>query len=84
MKKLLVALLALGLFGCTNKAVETTQTNNVAIPIETLFKHDGCTMYRFLDAGNFHYFAKCGNTSTVSHTSGNARGGSKHESIPTE
>lgn len=39
--------------------IATTPTNNAAIPVDKLFTHEGCTVYRFRDAGYSHYYAKC-------------------------
>lgn len=38
-------------------------SNNDDYEVNYLFNHDGCSVYRFLDKGNYVYFTKCdGNT----------------------
>jgi hypothetical protein len=67
MNKTLFACVALlGLAGCGEKkpAAETSQTNNAAIQVDTLFKKDGCTVYRFEDGGRPRYFVRCDNGQT--------------------
>lgn len=48
-------------------ALGTTQSNNAEFPVEHLFSHDGCDLYRFYDAG-YHWYAKCVGPSTPSVT----------------
>lgn len=57
--KIVIAVLALALVGCSAKSVETSDTNNAEIRVDRLFDHDGCTVYRFMDFGAPRYFAKC-------------------------
>lgn len=40
--------------------VSTSLTDNNAIHVEQLFTHEGCTMYRFHDAGYPRYYVRCG------------------------
>ncbi len=61
--RMLVAAAAVVLAGCGEKPVSTAQTDNAAIKVERLFDHDGCTVYRFNDAGP-RYFVKCRDGST--------------------
>lgn len=56
----LAALLAAG---CGKKELEISPTDNAEVKVERLFDHDGCTVYRFYDAGT-RYFAKCRDGST--------------------
>jgi hypothetical protein len=60
---MLVAAAAVVLAGCGEKPVSTAPTDNAAIKVERLFDHDGCTVYRFYDAGA-RYFVKCRDGST--------------------
>ena len=39
--------------------IAVSATNNEDINVETLFVHDGCTMYRFRDYFSYHYYARC-------------------------
>lgn len=57
MKRL--AILCAALIGCSKTPEKVEMTTNPEIPVETLFTHDGCTVYRFVDVGRAHYFAKC-------------------------
>ena len=59
MNKTLIACLLLALAGCGERPVERTSTNNAAIQVDTLFTKDGCTVYRFEDAGRYRYFVRC-------------------------
>lgn len=64
MKKLIVMLALVILAGCTKPAEKAHQVNT-NFKVETLFTHDGCTVYRFED-GRVHYFTDCsGSTSTT-------------------
>ena len=67
----LIAMLVL-VTGCY-KAAEHTETKGVGeFEVETLFTHEGCTVYRFED-GRTRYFVKCqnGDASTMtSHSAG--------------
>ncbi len=47
------------LIGCENKPVATTQSSNTKVPVDLLFEHDGCKVYRFEDGGYPRYYAKC-------------------------
>lgn len=38
--------------------------NNSSYEVEYLFEHEGCKVYRFLDAGNYVYFTNCQGTVT--------------------
>lgn len=55
--KYLFLILFLG--GCTKPPLQITQTDNAEFQAEFLFKHDGCKIYRFHDAGYSHYFTNC-------------------------
>lgn len=46
---------ALALTGCTGRAESTNSTTNPNYKLERLFEHDGCTVYRFYDAGSRYY-----------------------------
>lgn len=47
-----------GLAACSKKA-ESTQQVNRDFQVDTLFTHDGCTVYRFNDGGASRYFTNC-------------------------
>ncbi len=62
--KVLGLLFFVPLAACVNSAVGSTHSNNPDIDVETLFVHDGCTVYRFRDA-SYHYFVRCQAAPTV-------------------
>ena len=51
-------LLVLAAAGCHAAPVAESATNNAEVQVEVLFVHDGCTVYRFYDAGA-HYYVRC-------------------------
>lgn len=66
-----LCLLGLGCSACFSASapVSSSPSNNSNIEVETLFTHDGCTVFRFFDAG-YHYYARCdGAHATISTVS---------------
>lgn len=62
---LMVAAL-LSMAGCAADPVSMTSTTNPKVPVSLLFENEGCKVYRFEDAGHFHYYANCkGSTVTI-------------------
>lgn len=59
----LALLVACLLCACSRDPVATSTTDNAQIKVSRLFEHDGCTVYRFFDAGT-RYFVKCHDGST--------------------
>lgn len=61
MKKIIaIALVAIALAGCKERLpLSSATTNNRDYEAAKLFTHDGCTVYRFYDYGNYRYFTKC-------------------------
>ncbi len=54
----LTVLLVLGVTGCAKTPMgETAHKGDFAV--SKLFVQDGCTVYRFYDAGQLVYFTKC-------------------------
>lgn len=54
-----IALCALALLaGCAREA-ERSEPAGRQFTVDTLFTKDGCTVYRFYDAGNHRYFTNC-------------------------
>lgn len=74
------------LAACSKEPVAQSQTDNPKITVATLFKHDGCTVYRFIDAGA-HYFVKCEKTQAVleQHTESCGKNCTRsyYETVPT-
>lgn len=63
MKKLLLLIF---LAACAVDPVSHGPSNNPDVPIDLLFEHEGCSVFRFLDAGHYHYFTTCsGEVSSV-------------------
>ena len=76
--RVLLALASLALAGCSNEG-EPVSSSNKEIKVEKLLTVDGCTVYRFFDAGR-HYFVKC-EGEDVTRTE--SRAGKKTTSIDT-
>ena len=71
--------------GCVVPALQATASNNAAVPVDYLFTHDGCRVYRFLD-GQYHYFVRCDPPATSAATFDTRSCGKNcavEESIPT-
>ena len=62
-----VMIAALAVAGCS-KAPEYSSPAGREFVVDTLFTHEGCTMYRFSDGGFLRYFAKCGGESVTAQT----------------
>ena len=60
MFKHIVAIIAVStvLVGC-EKPAESMTIKGAGFKVETLFTHEGCTVYRFSDAARFRYYANC-------------------------
>lgn len=61
-----VLLSCLCALGCVRRAnpVAVHGTDNAEIPVEHLFTHDGCAVYRFRDIG-YHYYVRCDGPGTA-------------------
>lgn len=55
--KLLILMLLLS--SCAKDGLEITQTNNSEFEVAKLFTNGKCTVYRFHDNGNSHYYTDC-------------------------
>ena len=58
----LIAMLALTVAGCSKNAERTEIRGAGGFEVQTLFTHEGCTVYRFYDDRTV-YFVKCENGS---------------------
>lgn len=60
MFKHIVAIIAVStiLVGC-GKPAERMVIKGAGFEVETLFTHEGCTVYRFSDAGQLRYYTNC-------------------------
>lgn len=45
--------------GCAQDPVAKNTTDNPKVPVDLLFTNNGCSVYRFFDAGRYHYYADC-------------------------
>ncbi len=59
MNKIIYILMFVFLAGCERPPISEAPTNNPAIIISKLFQYDGCTVYRFNDNREAHYFTNC-------------------------
>ena len=60
MKKLILLFLLITLVGCSpTPPQQTLKTSNPEFTVHMIGKVDGCTIYRFEDAGRSHYFVRC-------------------------
>ena len=68
MTRPLLALLLLA--ACTAGPITTDRTDNPEITLDLLLTSpEGCRVYRFVDAGQYRYFAACPNATVMSsHT----------------
>lgn len=72
MKHLIVAALAtslLALAGC-GKPAESSVRAGSDFKVDKLFTVDGCTVYRFSDAGHWRYFTNCSGSTAYTNTVG--------------
>lgn len=71
MSKTIAALIVFifALVACA-RAPESSVRAGVEFKVDTLFTHDGCTVYRFMDAGNLRYFTNCSGQTSWSESSG--------------
>ncbi len=59
-KSTLTTLLTLAMLaGCTENIPEKAQPAGINFVVETLFTHEGCTVYKFKDSLTSKYYAKC-------------------------
>ena len=55
-RTLLALLTAVVLTACSKDPISQTQSDNPQVSVAKLFTHDGITVYRFVDAGQYVYF----------------------------
>lgn len=81
-RRAIVAGVALALLGCRAEPISSERTGALdSVRLDTLFQAHGCTMYRFFDGGNAHYWATCPGTVSSERTESRADGaGSKRRS----
>jgi hypothetical protein len=65
MKKLLL-ITALGLTACTNEPESAVKQGE--FKVERLFTNEGCTAYRFNDAGRYIYYTNCSGSTQSTHS----------------
>ncbi len=62
LKNIFLLLILMFACACAKSPASRSATNNVEIPVDFLFEHEGCKVYRFLDAGYYRYFTNCTQT----------------------
>lgn len=69
MYKIALTLALVGLLAACSKPAEVTgSSSNPEVSVDTLFTHEGCTVYRFRDHGDAHYYASCADRSRTMQT----------------
>lgn len=81
-KKAALLLSAMLLSGCYNAPEEVTATKN-DYQVGKLFTVDGCSMYRFKDAGNYIYFSNCRGEVDSSYKRASKNSKTIHTRVPT-
>lgn len=76
-------ILTMMIAGCAQDPVGMAGTDNPNVPVSKLFTNEGCTVYRFFDAGHYHYYVTCDNG--AQHVSEHIQQGktSRRHDIPT-
>lgn len=72
----LLVITVMGVYSCTTPMplVSGKADNNKTYPVEYLFEHDGCKVYRFQDQGNWVYFTNCkGDVTSIKNDSTQVR-----------
>lgn len=59
MRKLIFIAVAIAALSGCEKMAETSTQAGVEFKVDRLFTTDGCTVYRFSDAGRNRYFTNC-------------------------
>ena len=71
MKRLMLVVAVMMLVGCVDETqpMRVESSTNPNVPIALLLEHDGCKVYRFVDANRYRYLSKCTNASSSSVSS---------------
>lgn len=59
--------------GCANEAQKSVGTDNPNFEVQLLFEVDGAKVYRFCDAGHYHYFTNVKGSVISTETHGKTR-----------
>ena len=57
--KIMLSLAALAMVTGCEKPAEAVVRTGIGFTVERLFTHEGCTVFRFGDAGRSRYFTRC-------------------------
>jgi len=57
--KIILAVAVTVLLAACGKPAETSAPAGRDFVVDRLFHHEGCTVYRFADGGNYRYFTNC-------------------------
>lgn len=72
-QRVCLLLTVLALAGCAKEGVGgVQQTDNREFQLDKLFTHEGCTVYRFMDAGYYRYWTDCRGKVETHHSCGKA------------
>lgn len=85
MKSKLLVLCAVVLLGACSKTATESRTAVGEFKVDRLFTIDGCTVYRFSDAGYLRYFTNCKGNVSSQYTMQSGKTTHVHvDDIPTE
>jgi hypothetical protein len=57
-RAIVACVVAIPLVGCAATPITTALSNKPEVHVETMFTHEGCTVYRFFDQ-RYHYYVRC-------------------------
>lgn len=80
MKLLYAVAVVLVVASCEKAPIERQRSDNPDMQVDLLFTQQGCSVYRFYDVGEHHYFADCRGSVSSRIPQGKA---SRPEDIPT-
>lgn len=77
--KMLVVFVVTAMLAACGHSVHTEKTDNPDYQLETLFTRNGCTVYRFFDVRELHWFSDC--TDAISHRMTAGKDQSRDETV---
>lgn len=80
-RSIIVLASVLVLASCTRRA-ETSAAAGADFTVDRLFTHEGCTVYRFNDAGNHRYYANCGGSASTNWTESCGKNCTRNHMVP--
>jgi hypothetical protein len=67
------------LTACLEKPAQSAATVGVEFVVETLFTHEGCTVYRFKDSGDYRYYTNCSGSTSWTTTESCGKSCTRHK-----